>query len=98
MLHRLIRVMTSWIPSFIYAILLLSPFSFRLFDIGGNYFLEGALVVVALLGFLMRDAVFDAAAKALRQIKKPAVASTIVIITALFLIGALVEGDRKSVV
>ncbi|MFM0235978.1 hypothetical protein [Paraburkholderia sediminicola] len=93
MAHRLIRFVTSWIAPFIYAILLLSPFSFRIFDIGGNYSLEGALVVVALLGFLTRDAIFNAAAKGLRQVKNPAVASTIAIITALFLIGALVKGN-----
>jgi len=83
----------SWIPPFIYAVLLLSPFSFRLFDIGGNYFLEGALVSVALFGFVARDAIFNAAVKALRHVKYRAVVSTIAIVTVLFFIGALAKGN-----
>jgi hypothetical protein len=92
-LHGLTRSLALWTPAFVYAVVLLSSFSLRIFDISGNYFFEGAVIVSGIIGLLMRDQVCKVSILALRVVNKPGVFAVLAVVITMFLIGAMVNGN-----
>ena len=55
-----------WLPPFIYAFLLLSPFSIKIFNYDSHYIFEAPLLLSLILGSVMRDELFVSAVAAIR--------------------------------
>ena len=82
----------GWLSPTIYAFLLFSTFSVKIFDIAGNYLFEAALLVAIAWACLARDPIARSIVRAVRRHQVP-VLIAFTTITVLFLIGGLVGGN-----